>query len=223
MSIDKRGRELWRRIAPARRAAFFGCLTTGLLVHLYAFTNLIPNSDGLSRVYDLQQMTVSGRWFLHYASALNNFTQMPMAAGLLSLLFLGLAAALITSLLDIHSALLGGLSGAVLAAFPCLGYTFLYLFTAPAYCLSILLAALAVWLAKRGWAGGLLGAAALALSMGIYQAYASVAISLALLAVLKETLAPQASLRETWRLGLRLGFTLAAGGGPLYAGPLGFF
>ena len=36
-----------RRIAPARRAAFFGCLTTGLLVHLYAFTNLIPNSDGL--------------------------------------------------------------------------------------------------------------------------------------------------------------------------------
>ena len=36
MSIDKRGRELWRRIAPARRAAFFGCLTTGLLVHLYA-------------------------------------------------------------------------------------------------------------------------------------------------------------------------------------------
>ena len=72
MSIDKRGRELWRRIAPARRAAFFGCLTTGLLVHLYAFTNLIPNSDGLSRVYDLQQMTVSGRWFLHYASALNN-------------------------------------------------------------------------------------------------------------------------------------------------------
>ena len=217
MSIDKRGRELWRRIAPARRAAFFGCLTTGLLVHLYAFTNLIPNSDGLSRVYDLQQMTVSGRWFLHYASALNNFTQMPMAAGLLSLLFLGLAAALATSLLDIHSALLGGLSGAVLAAFPCLGYTFLYLFTAPAYCLSILLAALAVWLAKRGWAGGLLGAAALALSMGIYQAYASVAISLALLAVLKETLDPGASLRGTWGLGLRLVFTLAAGAALYYA------
>ena len=47
----------------------------------------------------------------------------------------------------------------------------------------------------------------LALSMGIYQAYASVAISLALLAVLKETLDPGASLRGTWGLGLRLGFT----------------
>lgn len=77
MTIDQRGAGLWRRIAPAQRTAFFSCLITGLLVHLYAFTNLIPNSDGLSRVHDLQQMTISGRWFLHYASALNSYTQMP--------------------------------------------------------------------------------------------------------------------------------------------------
>ena len=79
MTIDQRGAGLWRRIAPAQRTAFFSCLITGLLVHLYAFTNLIPNSDGLSRVHDLQQMTISGRWFLHYASALNSYTQMPAA------------------------------------------------------------------------------------------------------------------------------------------------
>ena len=189
MTIDQRGAGLWRRIAPAQRTAFFSCLITGLLVHLYAFTNLIPNSDGLSRVHDLQQMTISGRWFLHYASALNSYTQMPAAIGLLSLLLLGTAAALTVSLLRLDSRVLAGLAGAVMAAFPVMGYTFLYLFTASAYCLAILLAVLSVWLARRGtllsWAAGVV---ALALSMGTYQAYVTVAISLSLLAVFRAAL-----------------------------------
>ena len=216
MSIDTQSARLWQRIPPASKTAFFCCLVSGYLIHLYAFTNLIPNSDGLSRVYDLQQMTVSGRWFLHYASALNDFTQMPAVIGLLSLLFLGLAAALAVDLLAIRSRVLGGLAGAVMAAFPCMGYTFLYLFTASAYCLAILLAVLSVWLARRGRAGWALGVAALALSMGTYQAYAAVAISLALLAVFREVLDPRADFHGTLRLGLRLVTYLAAGAALYY-------
>ena len=211
MSIDERGRGLWRRIPPAAKSAFFSCFITGYLVHLYAFTNLIPNSDGLSRVFDPQQMTVSGRWFLHYASALNNFTQMPAVIGLLSLVFLGLAAALAVDLLGFRSRVLSALAGAVMAAFPCVGYTFLYLFTASAYCLAILLAVLSVWLARRGKLGWLLGIIALSLSMGTYQAYVTVAISLSLLTVLRAVLTPASSFRDTWKLGLRLVCYLAAG------------
>ena len=140
MHIDERVRTLFSRLSPGQRTAFFSCLVTGLLVHLYAFTNLIPNSDGLSRVFDLQQMTVSGRWFLHYASSLNNFTQMPAVIGFLSLLLLALAAALAVDVLKIKSGVLAALSGAVMAMFPCMGYTFLYMFTASAYCLAIFLA-----------------------------------------------------------------------------------
>ena len=77
--MDKQMCRLWRGIDPAAKAAFFSCFLVGYLAHLFAFANLIPNADGLSRVYDPQQMTVSGRWFLHYASALNDFTQMPAA------------------------------------------------------------------------------------------------------------------------------------------------
>ena len=216
MTIDEQGRRVLRKIPAPCRAASLSCLLTGLAVHLYAFTNLIPNCDGLSRVYDLQQMTVSGRWFLHYASALNQFTQMPMTIGLLSLIFLALASALAVDLLKIRSTALAGLTGAVMAAFPCLGYTFLYLFTASAYCLAIFLAVLSVWLAARGRLGWLMGAAALALSMGIYQAYASMAIALAVLAVLGETLDPKAELKSTWRLGLSFVLTLAAGAAAYY-------
>ena len=77
MTIDERTRRLWTYLPSAQKWAFFSCVVVGYLVHLYAFTNLIPNGDGLSRVFDYQQMTVSGRWFLHYASVLNGFTQMP--------------------------------------------------------------------------------------------------------------------------------------------------
>lgn len=222
MSIDAQGRRLWQKIPPAQRAAFLACLVTGYLVHLYAFANLIPNSDGLSRMYDLQQMTVSGRWFLHYASALNGFTQLPAAIGLLSLLFLSLASALAVDLLSIRSRALGGLAGAVMAAFPCLGYTFLYMFTASAYCLSILLAVLSLWLALRGRLGWLLGVLALAVSMGIYQVYAALAVSLSLLAVLSRALDPESEFRDCLRLGLRLMAYLAAGAA-LYYGILMIF
>lgn len=217
MSIDEQGRRLWQRVAPTQRAAFFSCLITGYLVHLYAFTNTIPNSDGLSRVFDPQQMTISGRWFLHYASVFNNFTQMPAVIGLLSLIFLGLAAALVVNLLSIRSRALAGLTGAVMAAFPSLGFTFLYMFTAAAYCLAILLAVLSVWLARRGKIGWLLAVPALALAMGTYQAYVTVAIGLSLLVLLRETLDPESDFRSTFRLGLTLATYLAAGAILYYA------
>lgn len=211
MSIDQMSRSLWQKAGPNRRAAFFGCFLAGYLGHLYAFTNLIPNSDGLSRVFDPQQMTVSGRWFLHYASALNDFTQMPALIGFLSVLFLSLAAALTADLLGLRSRVLSALTGAAMALFPCVGYTFLYLFTASAYCLAIFLAVLSVWLAQEGRVRWLLGTAALALAMGTYQAYATVAIALSLLVVFCRVLDQEASFRNTLNLGLRLVGYLAVG------------
>ena len=92
--LDDKLKALWARISPPQKAAFFGCFLSGYLVPLYVFTNIIPNSDGLSRIFDPQQMTVSGRWFLHFASYFNGFTQMPAVIGLFSVLFLALAAAL---------------------------------------------------------------------------------------------------------------------------------
>ena len=162
--MDKQMCRLWRGIDPAAKAAFFSCFLVGYLAHLFAFANLIPNADGLSRMYDPQQMTVSGRWFLHYASALNDFTQMPAAIGLVTMVLLGLAAALTVDILKIRGRVAAGLWGAIMAAFPCLGYTFLYMFTASAYALAILLAAGAVWLARRGDRWSLAGPVLLALA-----------------------------------------------------------
>lgn len=223
MPLDRIAARLRQRIPATAWAAFLSCFVSGYLIHLFAFTNLIPNSDGLSRVFDPQQMTVSGRWFLHYASALNSFTQMPALIGFLSMVFLSLAAAAAVLVLGLHSRTLAALSGVLMAAFPCLGYTFLYMFTASAYCLAILLAVLSVRLAQKGgWPRSLAACLLLALSMGIYQAYAAVAVSLSVLAVLRACLDHRADWKGTLRLGLRLMGVLAAGAA-LYYGLLQLF
>lgn len=216
MKLDELTQRRWHRLQPAQRAAFFACIITGYLVHLYAFTNIVPCSDGLSRVYDPQQMTVSGRWFLHYASMLNGFTQMPAVIGLLSMLLLGAAAALTVGLLHVRSRSLGGVCGAVMAAFPCLGYTFLYMFTASAYCLAIFMAVLAVQLAVRGKWRLVPAVLLLAMAMGTYQAYAAMSIALSVLVVIEFLTRPEATLRGTLRLGGRLVAFLALGAAAYY-------
>lgn len=222
MPLDHTMTKLGNRITPTQWWAFLSCFISGYFIHLFAFTNIIPNSDGLSRVFDPQQMTVSGRWFLHYASALNGFTQMPAVIGFFSMLFLALSAAIMVTLLGFRSRSLSAFAGVLLAAFPCLGYTFLYMFTAAAYCLGILLAVLAVAVARRGRWWIILGSLLLALSMGIYQAYAAMAISLALLLVVKECLSSKSTRLGTTRLGVRLVLFLSLGAG-LYYGILQIF
>ena len=223
MPLDRIFARLGQRITPAQRAAFLACFVSGLLIHLFAFTNIIPNSDGLSRVFDPQQMTVSGRWFLHYASILNSFTQMPALIGVLSLVLLSLAAAGVVAVLSFHSRALSAFAGVLMAAFPCLGYTFLYMFTASAYCLAILLAVLAVYLAQKGgWLRSLAGCVLLALSMGVYQAYAALAVALSLLAVFRACLNPRSDLRKTARMGFRFVGCLTLGAA-LYYGVLQIF
>ena len=223
MPLDDSVRSLFSKVSSQQRWAFFSCAAAGYLTHLYAFTNLYPNSDGLSRMFDPQQMTISGRWFLHYASVFNGFTQMPAVIGFFSVLFLSLAAALAVAVLGLNSRVLSAFAGAVMAVFPPMGYTYLYLFTASAYAFAILCAVLAVWLAaKGGFPRWLAAVCLLAISMGTYQAYAAVAVAFSLLSVLHTALLPQNTVKQTSLLGLRLVCFLLSGA-LLYYGILQIF
>lgn len=188
--MEENGRlaQMYAAIPKTIKAAFFACFFVGFLVHLYAFTNIIPNSDGLSRVFDQQQMTISGRWFLHCASMLHGYIQAPALIGALSLLFLSLAAALTVDMLRVHSVWAALLCGCFLSTAPAVAYTYLYMFTASAYAFGILLAVLAVWLARKHPWGFLFGAIPLACAIGTYQAYASVAAALVLVCVVLDLL-----------------------------------
>ena len=173
-----------RDIPAGVRAAFLCCLAAGYIAHLFAFTNIIPNADGLSRIADPQQMTISGRWFLHYATMWNGYVQSPAVIGFFSVFFMALAAAFTVSLLKIRNPVFGVLCGILMIVFPPVAHTYLYLYTASAYFFGILLSAAGVWVTSRFRYGFLPGAVLLACAVGTYQAYLAAAAALSVIAVL---------------------------------------
>ena len=216
MSENTQKPMLWQRLPKCARAAFLSAVIIGFMVHLFAFSNIIPNSDGLSRIFDEQQMTVSGRWFLHFASMFHGYIQAPGLIGGLSLLFLGIAAALIVESMEIRSVTASVICGGFMVVFPALAYTYLYMFTASAYAFAILLAVLSVWIVRRAPRLFWLGAFPLACAVGTYQAYFAVAASLALSCVILDLLDLKRDLKETVGNGIRVLCMLALGAAVYY-------
>ena len=158
--------------------AFLWAVGAGLLIHLPAMLSDIPNHDGLASLYFDQNMITSGRWFLTVACGISSYFAVPWVIGLLGLLYLGLAAAALTELLELRSKMAVALCAALLVAFPALASTFAYVFTLDGYMMALLLSVLAVLVTKKCRGGMFWGALCLALSLGIYQAYLPFAILL---------------------------------------------
>lgn len=212
MRIIEKLKRAVKGLSASEKTVFLSIFICGLLAHLFIFTNIIPNFDGISRVYEEQQMTLAGRWSLHYATLLNWCTQMPMVIGVLSNFFLALSGVVIVRMFRIRSCLLAGIWGGVYAVFPAIADTYAYTFTASAYCVAIFVAVLGVWLAKKGkWWAIASGAALLALAMGVYQAYATVAIVLCLLLVLRQLTQPEQEVKAIFKTGLSYVVFLIAG------------
>ncbi|MCR5847704.1 MAG: glucosyltransferase domain-containing protein [Lachnospiraceae bacterium] len=200
-----------QKIPNTVKAAFISCFISGFVAHLFAFTNIIPNPDGISRVYDLQQMTVSGRWFLHYASAWNGYVQAPALIGFFSVLFVAIAASFAVCVLEIKKPVFAAFIGALMIVFPSVSFTFLFMFTASAYCFAIMLAVISVWLTKKYKSGFLAGSVLLACATGTYQAYISVGASLALIALILFVLDKDRKIKDILLLALRFIALLAMG------------
>ena len=216
MWIEQKAGELLGRITKSEKAMFLSAFFGGIIAHLYAYTNTIPNFDGISRMYDEQQMTISGRWFLHYASALNWYTQMPMVLGVLGMFFLALSGMIIVHLFDLKSPLLSGLWGALFVVFPAVMDTNTYIYTSSAYYLAVLIAVIAVWAVKRGKWGIPVGILLLAVSMGIYQTYVTVAIVLCMLLVMQEVMDERSEVKKIILLGVRFVLFLGLGAALYY-------
>ena len=171
------------RIDTRRKTAFLSAFLCGLLVHLYKFTNALPNLDSLQNFYSKQNVIGSGRWFLEIACAPSSFFDLPWVTGLLSLLWIALASVLLVGIFDVENPVLIVLIGCFMASFPAVIEVFFYQYTADGYMLALLLATLAVYLTRPGQRGlprYLLAGVCIALCCGIYQTYVCYGIVLTL-------------------------------------------
>lgn len=193
--------------APCAVSAF----ATGLAAYLFVFTNKLLNLDEIAGLFGKGESISSGRWALALTSYVFPDVSMPWINGMLSLLLLTAAACLTVRIFEIKSTLWQVLLGALLVVFPSQIVTFSYMFTCAPYALAVLLAVGSVYVlvCREGRWRYAASCAMLALSLGIYQAYLSVAASWCMVYLLKRTLDGEWDVRRIVRCGVTCAAYLA--------------
>ncbi|MBQ3705640.1 MAG: glucosyltransferase domain-containing protein [Clostridia bacterium] len=180
-------------LSPSVRAAFFGALLIGLVSQGMGMFNKFSWHDDIFSLFMTGDTITSGRWMLFVLAKAeilifgDGHFSLPLLNGLFSLLCIGASAGLIADLLKIRSRALSALLGGTMAAFPVITSLFSFMFTAPYYMLSLLLMALAGWLilGDHSWKARAFGVLLGGCSVGIYQAFLPLILSLTLLYDLK--------------------------------------
>lgn len=187
-------------------------LVCGLAAHMFAFSNKLINADETAALFSKGATLTSGRWGLELSKLLFPDVSMPWIYGVISLLCIAAAAAVVVDVFDIKNRLSQALIGGSFGVFPALTGNFCYMFTSSAYALAILLAVAAVWLFSRGGARrNVAGCAALAISLGVYQGYIAIAASLCVLLLIKRLMDADSTAREVLRRGVAyLGLLIAS-------------
>lgn len=210
---------LKRKIKPEWKTVFLSTFVIGLFTHIYKFTNQLPNWDTLmDYYYPTNNMIHQGRHFQFLTCGISGFTDMPWVIGILCLIYLAAAGALISDLFGLKRKMTLVLTGGLLATFPTFTGCFAFMYMADAFYSALLLSVLAVWLtvrAKRERLGTAAGALLLGVGMGSYQAYLSFAAALALLFLFHELIFEERSVKELLRPCGRL-LLMAAGAGIFY-------
>lgn len=217
-SICEKGAAALARWLKAHRLPFAASLVFGLLAHMYAFSNKLLNADETSALFSKGASVTSGRWGLELTSYIFPDVSMPWIYGVISLLLIGLAVCLTVDIFRIKSPLLQAALGGVMLSFPAILGNFCFMFTSASYALAIFLAVLSVYLFTRGGRGrAALGVALLAVSLGIYQAYISLAAGYLVLCLIRSLLEGEDRASDVLRRGAVYVLLLIAALGLYYA------
>lgn len=161
----------------------------GFLAHGMALFHKFSAYDDLMFLFDVGYTYTSGRWFLGTLSKLVEFLSgsshfsLPLFNGIFCLMCMALFCCVLVRLLDIRRVGSCVVLTGVLVGFPMLANLFLFMFTAPYYTVSLVMAAVGAWLICRHnkWYAVAGGMVLLTCSTGIYQAYIPVILSIFLI------------------------------------------
>lgn len=183
------------------RVAFFTAAASTFFVHLFFFVGRFANEDDQHYVRYSTWHIRSGRWA--DAVRITGDYISPIVLFFCFIIALSLTVCIIIYLLRIRHTVNCVLIAAALPAFPCLAVGNGYLFMVEVYSVSMLFAALAVFVTERYRFGWIAGAVLLAVSIGEYQSYLALAMTLCLISVLMELLLNRLKKTELFHLFLR--------------------
>lgn len=184
----------------------------GLCVHLYAFTNKIPNWDDIVATNILGANMPVGRWGLYILEKVFRFWSMPWLNGLFSIVFFSIYLYILLRLFDIKDIKIVIMSEVMFFTFPCLAGLYQYMFMAPVYSLAYLLSIIGVYfLLKRENIQRYISCViCICCSLSIYQAVlCNILAIIALYFIIK--MIEDATVRELFRKGVFCCIAIAVG------------
>lgn len=198
-------RDFFRWKSP--QVAAVSAMACGMLTHLYALTNNLQNCDSIAQQpYGYGTGVTSGRWLLNLLGDFFQFWgvdyNLPVVDVFLFLLILAVSAGFLVSTLEIRSHLSAALIGGLMTVFPSVTATIFFHYTAVYYGIAVFLAVFAVWILPKHKYGLLFSALSIACSLGIYQAYVPITVSVFVLLLIRDGLNRQMELRKLIRRGL---------------------
>ena len=196
--------------------AFFASLVVGFFVHLFGLVNILHNHDDIwNQPMGFGAGITSGRWLLsifgRVSQKLGLGYNLPTVNGLIFLILIAVSAGIVISVLQIRNRVSAGLMGAFWSVFPSVTSVMFYKFTTVYYGIAVCLSVLAVWVFQKQKYGLIISAVCIACSLGIYQGYVPITISLMVLVLLKQTLAREIDARTVVFRGLYFSGSLILG------------
>jgi len=196
--------KLWKRISYPVKITFASSMALGLIVHLFMITNVLPNHDTVAMYDTLHWPIIQGRWFEFIPALLNDGYVMPWVNGLLALFYIAISACIVIKCLQIKNSLHCVLISGLMVSFPTVTCVLTYIIHSNSLIFPLLLACLAVYITLRFRYGFCIGWAFITMSLGVYQAYISVAASLAVGVLIIDILQANLPLKKILIKGIKL-------------------
>jgi len=198
--------------------AFTAAFLSGVTVHLYGLIIAPHNYDDIHAApFGYGSGIPSGRFALTWLGEAANFFHcgydLPVVNGLLLILLLSISVGFLISALSIRDKVYAGLIGALFVSFPTVTTILIHRFTAVYYGIGILLAVLAAWVTERNKWGWLCSVVCIAFSLGIYQAFIPITITIYVLLLIQQALSGNGELLSLLKRGIYDCITLVLGTG----------
>lgn len=180
--------------------AFLSAVISGFFCHLGFFINRWANEDSFFNLEVEKNMISSGRWMP--GNILSEYTS-PIVLFIIVLISLGLIAIMIEKMFKIEKTSHIVITSSLISTFPILALSFGYTFMIERYMLGLVLAVLSVYLVdykKHSW---ILGSIFLAISLGYYQSYITVAIILSMLKIIQYILTENKNFKDNIKYAIK--------------------
>ena len=181
--IESTIKNIKEKLTIQQLTAFAAVLIAGLCAHGYVFFNRISYHDNSADIFALGGTYESGRWALGFIYDIQMLTSklfaVPVFNGLLSVIFIAIAAMLVVDMFKIKSRVFSAYIGIIMVVYPVVTSIFSFMFTAWEYFLALLLSVVAARSLYKGLTvkNFVISVVALTFSLGLYQAFMAFTIA----------------------------------------------